>query len=131
MAVSAFISQASMLFYSNNNAFEIRCEFFKACLEKDATYFDYHSPAVMPSILETSLGDLKNGTGSAFSTFFMMISTAVSGLIVGFIMEPKLAGIFFAFFPINLIIMTFVGVTIIGAIMKDQKLSAKSNGYAQ
>lgn len=50
-AVSAFFAQIGLLFYSGNNAYAVRCNFLKACLEKDAEYYDKNNPNSMPSLL--------------------------------------------------------------------------------
>ena len=120
-----------MLFYSNNNAFAVRINFFKACLEKDAAYYDEHNPNEMPSLLAANLDELKSGTGSAFSQFFMMISTIFSALIIGFIIEPKLAAIFLAMFPFYMIIVGFLISNFMNGQAAITKSYAMSNGFAQ
>jgi ABC-type multidrug transport system fused ATPase/permease subunit len=85
----------------------------------------------MPSLLQTNLDELKKGTGSAFSQFFNMFSMIISALIVGFIMEPKLAGIFLALFPIYMCTMGFLGGQYMAGQIKITKAYSMSNGYAQ
>jgi hypothetical protein len=41
----------------------VRTNFFKACLEKDAAYYDKNNPNEMPSLLASNLEELKLGTG--------------------------------------------------------------------
>jgi ABC-type multidrug transport system fused ATPase/permease subunit len=104
--------------------------FFRACLEKDAEYFDMHNPNEMPSLLATNLDELKNGTGSSFSQFFMQISMIVSAIIIAFTMEPKLAAIFLALIPIYMCVMGALVSSWMGGQQEISKSYSMSNGFA-
>jgi hypothetical protein len=60
----------------------------------------------------------------------MMISTIISALIVGFVMEPKLAGIFLGLLPIYFTIMMFLLSSFMAGQVAISKSYSMSNGYA-
>lgn len=60
----------------------------------------------------------------------MQIALAISALVVGFYIEPKLAGIFLAFFPINAIILGCLVSTWMNGQVEITKAYTMSNGLS-
>jgi ABC-type multidrug transport system fused ATPase/permease subunit len=60
----------------------------------------------------------------------MMVSMIVSALIVGFFMEPKLAGIFLALLPFYILVMGYLGKSFMAGQIAITKAYSMSNGYA-
>jgi hypothetical protein len=58
MATAAFFTNLMLLFFSNNNSYQIKVRFFESCLEKDAAYYDKNNPNEMPSLLATNIDEL-------------------------------------------------------------------------
>jgi ABC-type sulfate transport system permease component len=60
----------------------------------------------------------------------MQLSLVISSFTVGFYIEPKLAGIFIALFPIQMIIMAALVTNWMAATQKQSKAYAMSSGYS-
>ena len=70
-----------MALFSESISFKTRINYFQACLEKDADFYDLHNPTEMASKISKEVSAIQRGTGEKVGS----IVQAVSGLILGFV----------------------------------------------
>ena len=70
-----------MALFAESISFKTRVNYFQACLEKDADFYDKHNPTEMASKISKEISAIQRGTGEKVGS----VTQAVSGFILGFV----------------------------------------------
>lgn len=78
-------TQVSMLsIFAENITYKIKLNYYKACLNKDAAYYDEHNPTEMAAKISKETAGIRNGIGDKLGMCIMAFSSFILGFSFGF-----------------------------------------------
>ena len=121
MAISNYISQYGMAKISQKVVFGIRNDLFFKLQDMSLTYFDTHPSGDIISITTNDIDQLNMLVGGQFIMIISSIFSIVLTILFMYILNPLLATISLAIFPIFLFMMRFFKNTITGVFKKTRE----------
>ena len=85
---------------ASNVAYKTRIAYFAACLERDATFYDEHSPSEMPSKIAKECSAIELGCGQKVGQTVRTTLACVFGFAVGFYLGWQFTLILMASVPV-------------------------------
>lgn len=100
--------------FAENISHKIKVNYFRACLAKDASWFDSNNPTEMAAKIAKETSAIQRGIGDKIGNILMNVSSFVCGFAFAFYWGYKLTLILLAAFPL----MAIVGIAL-GTFMED------------
>ena len=97
---AAWIYMFSFNQFAENVAFRIRQEYFKSCLQKDATYFDNHNPLELVAKINKETHSIQLGIGTKTGQIYMGCFSLIFGFGFAFYWGWTYTLILLAAFPV-------------------------------
>lgn len=124
--------QLTMLsMFSERIAESVKVQYFKACMEKDADFYDQNNPTEMGAKIAKEVTGIQRGLGEKFGTIIMGVVSFCSSFVFAFYQGWTLTLYILLGFPVILAIVIYLGVSVKGGIMELTKSYTQSAGYAE
>ena len=120
-AVGQFLKYATFAIFSENICHNIKLEYFRACLKKDATFYDEHNPNEMASKISQETLLISKGTGEKVSHVYGGMISLLIGYVVAVFICWRYTLILFAFVPFLAINTIIMSLAFKGAAMEGMK----------
>jgi len=138
MVIVAFVTfsfswcQLTMLsIYSERIADAIKKQYFRACLEKDADFYDQNNATEMGAKISKEVTGIQRGLGEKFGTIVMGLVGFVAGFVFAFYLGWTLTLYVLIGFPVLAFILVYLGVSVKTGILEITKSYTQSAGYAE
>ena len=117
--------------FAGRLAYHVRINYFRACLEKDGTYYDMHNPNEMTAKISKEVGAIQRGNGDKIGLTVVSLVCFFSGFIVAFIWGWKLSLVLTASLPIMGVLGAVWGAAFEQGKTQEMRVYAQSAGYAE
>lgn len=100
MFVAVYIFQHAWVFTSERIASRIRSLFLRSVLRQDIAFFDKIGAGEIATRIETDTHLIQSGISEKVANAVMFLGTFITGFIIAFAQQPKVAGVMFIIVPV-------------------------------
>lgn len=122
---------AGWAIFAENIAYKTRIEYFKACLEKDAAFYDVNLPTTFASKISAETAAVQRGLGDKISKVLEGIAGFLLGFAFSFYWGWKYTLILLVVVPVMAVVGGFMGSMMEAGMVESMKAYAQSAGYAE
>ena len=135
IAGAVFLLSGTMQFlfytFANRLSYKVRIAYFKACLEKDAAFYDEFSPTQMPTKIVKETEQIRAGMGDKIAAVFQAAAMMLCAYTMSFVTGWQLACYLFLSFPVFATLGICFTAALAGGLKEYAKSYAQSAGYAE
>ena len=99
-----------MAIFAEKVAFRVKKDYFRACLDKDANFYDQNNPNEMSSRIAKEASGMQRGIGEKFGNIFMSFSSFILGYVFAFYFGWIMTLIHLAGLPVMLLVGAGMGI---------------------
>ncbi|KAL1137860.1 hypothetical protein AAG570_009556, partial [Ranatra chinensis] len=116
---------------SERQVYKLRQIFFSQLLRQDASWYDKNNQGDFNVKLTDDMERIREGIGSKFSMVTQHLATFVTGLAVGFYVNPKLTAVIVGLGPILIITSAYWAKAASSSAAREQLKYSKAGGVAE
>ncbi|KAI6240399.1 ABC transmembrane type-1 domain-containing protein [Aphelenchoides fujianensis] len=115
---------------AERQAYRIKTHFLKRTLHQDAQFFHHNKVGQLTQKLSAGIDRFRDGTGDKLGFMIQSISNVIAGLVVGAIMDWRMACLMLAFMPVIICATCGQALSIKSSLKKETAASGEANGVA-
>jgi ABC-type multidrug transport system fused ATPase/permease subunit len=135
VAIWAFISSACYIttfsVFSESIQYKLKIEYLKACLMKDAAFYDEQNPNEMASKINKETSAVRRGCSEKIGVVNMSIWMFLLGFVAAFYLGWLYSLILLAGLPFIACVGILFGMSMQSGLVQQMKAYAQSAGYAE
>lgn len=117
--------------FSESISFKTRVNYFQACLEKDADFYDRNNPTEMASKISKEISAIQRGTGEKVGSIIQAVAGFILGFVFAFYWGWLLSLILVGALPFMLLVGIAMAASLTVGGSDLMKAYAQSAGYAE